>query len=93
MKKNKPPDSKNSNFPQDVINSWFRFPLNVMLKTFLSSGRSRQNFDLVLSEKNLAKNEVFVHFQSNLEILTGFQKPCDLVWICHSAIQKGSEKS
>ena len=29
------------------------------------------------------KNEVFVHFHSNLEILTGFQKPCDPVWIRH----------
>ena len=40
-----------------------------------NSGGSRQNVDRVLSQKNLAKNEIFVHFHSKLEILTGFQKP------------------
>ena len=45
------------------------------------SGGSRQTFDRVLSQKNLAKNEVIVHFHSNLEILTRFQKLCDPVWI------------
>ena len=44
------------------------------------SGGSRPNVDRVLSQKNLAKNEIFVHFHSNLEILTRFQKICDLVW-------------
>ena len=47
------------------------------------SGGSRQNFDQVLSQENLAKTEAFVHFHSNLESLTGFQKPCDPVWIRH----------
>ena len=47
------------------------------------SGGSRQNFDRVLCKKNLTKNEIFFHFHSNLEILTGFQKPCDQVWIRH----------
>ena len=47
------------------------------------SGGSRQNFDRVLIQKNLTKNDIFVHFHSNLEILTGFQKPCDPVWIRH----------
>ena len=34
------------------------------------------------------KNEIFVHFHSNLGILTGFQKPCEPVWIryCYSGI-------
>ena len=39
--------------------------------------------DRVLSQKNLAKNEVFVRFHSNLEILIGFQKPRDPAWIRH----------
>ena len=47
------------------------------------SGRSRQNVDQVLSQENLAKNEIFVDFHSNLEILGGFQKTCDPVWIRH----------
>ena len=47
------------------------------------SGGSRQNVDQVLSQKNLMKNEIFAHFHSNLENLTGFQKPCDPLWICH----------
>ena len=41
----------------------------------MTSGGSRQNVDRVLNQKNLAKNESFVHFRSNLEILTGFQRP------------------
>ena len=41
----------------------------------MTSGGSRQNVDRVLNQKNLTKNEIFVHFQSNLEILTGFQRP------------------
>ena len=44
------------------------------------NGGSRQNVDRVESEKP-HKNEIFVHFHSNLGILTEFQKPCDLVWI------------
>ena len=44
------------------------------------------NFDRVLSQKDLAKNEVFVHFQSNSQILTGFQKPRDPVWIRHRSL-------
>ena len=51
--------------------------------TIHASGRSRQTVDRVLSQINLSKHEIFVHFHSNLEILTGFQKPCDLVWIRH----------
>ena len=47
------------------------------------SGGSRQTADWVLSQKNLTKNEIFVRFYSNLESLTGFQKPCDLVCIRH----------
>ena len=47
------------------------------------SGRSRQNVERVLSQENLTKNEIFVHFYSNLEILTGFRKPYDPVWIRH----------
>ena len=43
------------------------------------SGGSRQNVDWVRSQKNLTKNEIFVHFHSNLELLTGFQKLCDPV--------------
>ena len=39
-------------------------------------------FDWVLSKK-AGKKEIFVHFNSILEILTRFQKPYDLVWICH----------
>ena len=35
------------------------------------------------ARKTLQKNEIFVHFHSNLELLTGFQKLCDPVWICH----------
>ena len=50
-----------------------------------SSGGSRQNVDWVMNQKNLAKNEILVHFHSNLEILTGFQEPCDRVWIRHWA--------
>ena len=52
------------------------------------SGGSRQNVDRVLSQKNLANNEICVHFHSNLEILTGFQKPCDPVWIRHWSVCK-----
>ena len=44
------------------------------------SGGSRPNVDRVLSQKSHAKNEIFVHFHSNLEILTRFQKICDPVW-------------
>ena len=44
-------------------------------------GGSRQNVDQVPSLKNLTNFETFVHFYSNLEILTEFQKPCDPVWI------------
>ena len=44
-----------------------------------NSGGSRKNFDWILSQKNLTKYEGFVHFHSNLESLTGFQKPCDMV--------------
>ena len=47
----------------------------------ISSGGSRQNFDLVLSQKSPVKNEIFVNFHSTLEIFTRFQKPCDSVWI------------
>ena len=36
-------------------------------KRDLCSGGSRQNVDRVLSQKNLAKNEIFVQFHSNLE--------------------------
>ena len=57
--------------------------VGLLTKNTYCSGGSRQNVDRVLSQKNLAKNEIFVHFHSNLEILTGFQKPCDLVWIRH----------
>ena len=57
------------------------------------SGGSRQNVDLVLSQKNLAKNEIFVHYHSNLEILTGFQKPFDPVWIRHQSGQRDREKN
>ena len=45
------------------------------------NGGSRQNVDRVPSLKNLIKNEIFVHFYSNLGILTEFQKLCDPVWI------------
>ena len=45
------------------------------------NGGSRQNVDRVPSLKNLTKNEIFVHFHSNLGILTEFQKPCDPVWV------------
>ena len=44
------------------------------------SGGSRQNFGWVLSQRNPVKNGIFVHFYSNLEILTRFQKPSDPVW-------------
>ena len=54
---------------------------------FLSgiSGGSRRNVDQILDQKNLAKkkNEIFVHFHSNLDILTMFQKRCDSVCIRH----------
>ena len=53
------------------------------------SGRSRQNVDRILSQKNQAKNEIFVYFHSNLEILTGLQKPCDSVWIRHQNCLQG----
>ena len=55
----------------------------VMIVDIDLSGGSGQNVDRVLSHKNLTKNEIFVHFHSNLEILTGFQKPYDPVWIRH----------
>ena len=45
--------------------------------TVTHSGGSRQYFDRVLSERNLEENEIFVHFDSKLESLTGFQKPRD----------------
>ena len=51
------------------------------------SGRSRQNVDRFLSQRNLTKNDIFVNFYSNLEFLTGFQKPCDSVWIHHWCIR------
>ena len=59
--------------------------LVLMKKVYVNSGGSRhvQNVDQVLSQKNLSENEVFVHFHSNLEILTVFQKACDPVWIRH----------
>ena len=46
----------------------FLSPLRITKKNCsMSSGGSGQNFDWVLSQKNLAKNEIFVHFHSNLE--------------------------
>ena len=54
-----------------------------------NSGGSRQNFDRVLSQKNIAKNDVLAHSHSNLAILTGFQKPCNPVWIRHCEIIRG----
>ena len=43
----------------------------------------RQKVDRVLSQKNFAKNDIFVYFHCDLEILTGFWEPCDPVWIRH----------
>ena len=33
-----------------------------LFETITSTGRSGKNSDWVLSQKNLAKNEIFVHF-------------------------------
>ena len=54
-----------------------------------SSGGSRQNLDRVLIQKSLVKNEIFVRFRSNLDILMGFQKPFDPVWIRHWVVILG----
>ena len=55
----------------------------IIISLTTCSGISRQNVDWVRSQKNLAKNEIFVHFHSNLELFTGFQKLCDPAWIRH----------
>ena len=66
---------------QDVYFPQIIQKLKALESKHTSNGGSRQNVDRVPSLKNLTKNEIFVHFHSNLGILTGFQQPCDPVWI------------